>query len=97
VAGGQREPKSRRLGKFEISKRMLDLAIGNENSELLGVLMLVFSNFIILDANYKYENDTIEYLAYCPKFKLVRPGGAVPSYTVEVISKGRGRYEIKIR
>ena len=67
--------RNKRKGKFYVSRRIGEMAIDNE-----WLRECLFSNFVIIRAEYLFYNDQIEYIAYSPLFREVEEGESIPRY-----------------
>ncbi len=68
--------ENRRLGKFEISIKLI-----NEANTLLSLL---FSDVLIIVAEVLVERDSIRYVGISDNFSIVLEGAQIPFYKIEV-------------
>lgn len=74
--------KDRRIGKFTISKHMID--------ECPLQVLAVMKDMIIIRAEFLYYSDEVEYVGIHPSFE-VKPDGEVPrSYTADIKARSDG-------
>ncbi len=66
-----------RLGEFRFARKFLQ----NEEAESM---FFLFSNFIMMNAEYIEDLDAIQYLGYCKLFNEVEKGGKVPFYQIGI-------------
>lgn len=76
-----------RRGRFNVSKEFLN----NPTS----VIFQLFSNFIIVRAEYMYDTDSVEYIAVSKLFSPVEEGYETPDYKITIKEQDDGSYEIK--
>lgn len=67
---------SRRVGRFFVGSRFLDL----ENIAARRLMEKV----LIIEANRQWHRDGVEYLAFCEDFERCPEGMIPPEYTVEI-------------
>lgn len=70
------------LGRFRIARGLLR----DEPSKF----SVILSACIIVDTQYNFQRDTIEYTAYCPWFAKINEGELIPEYLFELSSIGGG-------
>lgn len=78
--------KSRRVGKFTIDTALIERAVENHHGPDAAKLNALFSQVIIVRADYSWGDIAIEYQAYSPKFKEVELGESAPRYLLEFTS-----------
>jgi hypothetical protein len=76
----------KRLGKFT-----LDLEVFKRWEELPPL----FGNFVIVEARYRYDLRSIEYIAYSGLFDVIDPGVSAPEYLLEIALMPDGPAVIK--
>ena len=94
----EHQTKHLRIGRFHIAAEILRKAIHEENQELLKQLRTLFSKCIIVDAQGNFFRETIEYIAYHPKFRPIPEGEKIPTYIIEfeetIDEQGNKHYKI---
>lgn len=71
------EPRpARRLGRFHVSRCLLE-------NWADGAILALFSNFVVVRAEVRYEFDSIEYLAFSELFEEVEQGIVPPLYEIQ--------------
>ena len=65
--------KSRNLGRFKVGQRFFD---GLDTGEGVNI----FAGMIVLDVRRSWSEDSIEYLAIHPDFRIVPHGEILPMY-----------------
>ena len=72
----------RRLGRFNVSRILL-----REQPEQLKPL---FADMIVVEAQMRWERDSVEYLAMSDRFELVEAGVMCPLYEITFRKDGKG-------
>lgn len=71
----------KRVGRFKVK--------GEHIKDELDTISEMFSSFRILPvrAEHDFATDTIEYTAYCPEFREIAIGEAIPEYRIIITRK----------
>jgi hypothetical protein len=70
----RREDGASKIGKFRIRRDWL--------TDPKQILIDFLSQVCVLEANYRFDTDSVEYTGYCDEFDYVPQNVAAPSYLV---------------
>jgi len=87
----------KRRGKFDVSRKLMEMCVNNE-----WLRECLFSNFVIVRAEFLYMEDKVEYTAFSPLFREVNDGEETPKYSV-IVTEERdkegniAKYDVKVK
>ena len=71
----------RRIGKFSIDNSVIRMYL---DGAVIGLDKNVFSNFVIVRAEYRFESERVEYIAYSNLFEEVHECCQAPRYHLKL-------------